>query len=117
MRRLICGAIIAAAVFSVSPSAFAGTQLVPSYFYPTGTPNPWSVMCDSLGNAGSRSIAILNPASGPGRSADPNYTAALTNCHLDGQRVIGYVATGYTHRSIATVEKAINAYYLFYPTL
>src|ERR1017187_1507865 len=54
MRRLICGAIIAAAVFSVSPSAFAGTQLVPSYFYPTGTPNPWKVMCDSMGNAGSR---------------------------------------------------------------
>jgi len=117
MRRLICGVIIAAAVLSVSPSAFAGTELVPSYFYPSGSPNPWSVMCSSMSTAGSGSIAILNPASGPGRSADLNYSAALTTCHLDGQRVIGYVATKYTRKSIASVEQAIDTYYSFYPRL
>jgi len=117
MRRLICGLIIAAAVFSASPSAFAGTQLVPSYFYPSGSPGPWNVMCDSMGHTGAGSIAILNPASGPGRSADPNYSAAIAYCHLDGQRVIGYVATRYTHRSIGAVEQAVATYYRFYPAL
>ncbi len=117
MRRFICGAVLAAAVLSVSPSAFAGTQLVPSYFYPSGTSNPWNVLCDSLGTTGSGSIAILNPASGPGRAADPNYAAALARCHSDGQRVIGYVATKYTHKTIAAVEQAIDTYYSFYPTL
>ena len=37
MRKLVTGLVVAA-VFSVSPSAFASVQLVPSYFYPTGTP-------------------------------------------------------------------------------
>jgi hypothetical protein len=117
MRRLICGLVIAAALLTVSTPAFAGAQLVPSYFYPSGTPNPWNVMCDSMSSAGSASIAILNPASGPGRAADPNYAAALVLCQLDGQRVIGYVATKYTHKSIAYVEQAIDTYYSFYPTL
>ena len=117
MRRFMCGAILAAAVLSVSPSAFAGTQLVPSYFYPSGTSNPWNAMCDTMGKTGSGSIAILNPASGPGRTADPNYAAALARCHVDGQRVIGYVATKYTHQTIASVEQAIDTYYSFYPTL
>jgi hypothetical protein len=74
-------------------------------------------MCEGMGTTGSGSIAILNPASGPGRAADPNYTAALANCDLLGQRVIGYVATKYTHKSITAVEQAIDTYYSFYPTL
>jgi hypothetical protein len=57
------------------------------------------------------------PASGPGRAADLNYSAAVTTCRVDRQRVVGYVATKYTHKSIASVEAAIDTYYGFYPGL
>jgi hypothetical protein len=120
MRRIVAGLItglVVAAVFSVSPPASASVQLVPSYFYPTGNPNPWNVMCGSMSKSGSGSIAILNPASGPGRRANPAYAAALADCHLDGQRVIGYVATRDTRQSIAKLEKEIDAYFSFYPTI
>jgi hypothetical protein len=116
MRKLAIGLVVAA-VFSVSPSAFASVQLVPSYFYPTGTPNPWTVMCSDMSKADSGSIAIMNPANGPGHKADPNYAAALADCHLDGQRVIGYVATRYTRTSIEKLEEDVDAYFSFYPTI
>ncbi len=116
MRKLVIGLVVAA-VFSVSPSAFAGVLLVPSYFYPTGNPNPWNVMCGDMSDAESGSIAIMNPSNGPGHKADPDYAAALAACHLDGQRVIGYVASKYTHRSIATLEEEINRYFSFYPAI
>lgn len=116
MRKIICG-LVALAVMSVSPPAFAGALLVPSYFSPSGTPNPWTTMCDGLGGAGPTSVAILNPDSGPGKTVDPNYTSALARCHLDGQRVIGYVATRYSRQPIATVEQQVATYYSFYPGL
>ena len=116
MGKLVTGLLIATVLLISSP-AFASVQLVPSYFYPTGSPNPWNVMCEDMSTTGAGSIAIMNPANGPGRKADANYAAALADCHLDGQRVIGYVATRYTHRSIAKVEQQINAYFSFYPAI
>jgi hypothetical protein len=114
MRKLVAGLLIATGLLVSSP-AFASVQLVPAYFDPTGSPNPWNVMCQDMSTAGSGSIAIMNPANGPGRKALADYASALADCHLDGQRVIGYVATKNTHRSIAKVEQEINAYFSFYP--
>jgi hypothetical protein len=117
MRKLLAAAVVVA-VFSVAPAAFGAVQLVPAYFYPAGTPNPWHVMCDNMNAEGDGSTAIMNPASGPGKAKDANYAAALSYCQEeDGQNVIGYVDTDYTKRSIAEVEADINAYYSFYPTI
>jgi hypothetical protein len=116
MRKLFVPVLLTA-MFAIVPSAMAGRQLVPAYFYPSGSPNPWHTMCDAMNSEGDGSTAVINPASGPGTSADPNYTAAVEYCQEDGQNVIGYVYTQYTKRSLATVEAAISAYYSFYPTI
>jgi hypothetical protein len=119
VRRIVFSIAVVVLV-SLTPSAVAGAQvlqLVPSYFYPSGTPNPWDVMCDAMNKAGSGSVAILDPANGPGRKADPNYAAAISYCQADGQRVVGYVFTRATKRSIATVESQINKYFTFYPSI
>jgi Spherulation-specific family 4 len=117
MRKLLVVMIMATAL-SVTSSALAASQLVPAYFYPTGTPNPWHTMCDHMNTEGYGSTAIMNPASGPGKAKDANYAAALIYCQEeDGQNVIGYVDTDYTKRSIAEVEADVNAYYSFYPTI
>lgn len=116
-------AVIVIATLSVVPAASASAAspqpllLVPAYFSAMGTPNPWDTMCGAMGQAGSGSVAILNPDNGPGRKADPNYAAAVSYCHLQGQRVIGYVYTKYAKRSIAKVEADIDRYFSFYPTV
>ena len=113
-------AVMVVAVFSSVPAAAASAQplqLVPAYFSATGTPNPWDTMCGAMGQAGPGSVAILNPANGPGRKADPNFAAALSYCHLEGQRVIGYVYTRYGQRPIAKVEADIDKYFSYYPTI
>ncbi len=116
MKKLFAAVVIMAA-FAVTPSAFAATQLVPAYFYPTGTPNPWHTMCNEMSTEGYGSTAIMNPASGPGEHKDENYASALNYCQEAGQNVIGYVATKYTERPLAQVEEEINAYYSFYSTI
>lgn len=116
MRRSIA-ALAAAAALCVAPPALGSDELVPAYFYPSGTPNPWQEMCAAIGTPGGGSVAILNPANGPGREADANYAAALSYCHERAWRVVGYVYTKYGRRSTAQVEKAINSYYSFYPAI
>jgi hypothetical protein len=117
MRKLLVVVVVATAL-SITSSAIAATQLVPAYFYPAGTTNPWHTMCDQMNTEGDGSTAIMNPASGPGKVKDANYAAALVYCQEeDGQNVIGYVDTDYTKRSIADVEADVNAYYSFYPTI
>lgn len=91
-------------------------QGVPAYFYPNvGKPsNGWYLMCSSMNNNMGGSIAVMNPASGPGNSQNPDYVNALQYCHSYGQIVIGYVHTSYGTRSLATVEAEVAAYYQWY---
>lgn len=116
MRRLCFTSIITALLFVV-PAAFA-SQLVPAYFYPSGTPNPWHTMCDHMNREADGSTAIMNPSSGPGSAKDSNYASALIYCQEeDEQNVIGYVDTDYTAVPIATAETNIDDYYSWYPTI
>ena len=85
------------------PAASAGPSqiLVPAYFYPT-TSNDWNRM-----GAAAQQVsltAILNPNSGPGKSADPNYVTATNKLLAAGGSVVGYVSTSYGSRSLASVE-------------
>jgi hypothetical protein len=58
--------------------------------------------------------AILNPASGPGTSADLNYVNAVNNLHAAGGHVVGYVFTDYGNRPESAVEADIRSYISFY---
>ena len=91
---------IALTVFSAVTSSATPTEareitaLVPAYFYPTWwAGSPW----DDLNAAAARIPveAIMNPASGPGAAANPDYQFAVGQLQAAGGKVIGYVATGY----------------------
>jgi hypothetical protein len=104
---------LAALLIATQPSVAGPLQvLVPAYFYPAGNPNYWDEMTTAA-----RIIdltAILNPASGPGPSADPNYVNAVNNLHAAGGHVVGYVFTDYGNRSESAVEADIRSYISFY---
>ena len=59
----------------------------------------------------------MNPADGPGSSRSTAYTSGIAKLQGAGIKVIGYVATGYTANSIASVEAKIDQWKSFYPTL
>src|SRR4051794_21626876 len=101
---------------AVLAAAAGAHQLVPAYFYPAGSSasNPWHVMCRTMNSAGGGSIAILNPASGPGADRNPPYVEALTYCHDRGQKVIGYVSTDYGTRPLSAALRDIDNYYSWY---
>ncbi len=85
--------------------------LVPAYFYPSGNPY-WGTLTTSAAATGVN--AILNPNSGPGTSADPNYVTAVNNLRAAGGHVFGYVHTSYGARALGTVEAEIDSYVNFY---
>ena len=92
-------------------------HLVPAYFYPDwyNAGNKWYRMCNAMNTSVGKSVAIMNPASGPGTKANADYTKVLAYCHAKKQKVIGYVDTGYGTVDLAAVIAAINKYYSFYP--
>ncbi len=101
-----------AIVLTLAGTARGTTLLVPAYFYPdSGT--EWSSLTTAAAS-GASITAILNPNSGPGTSADPEFTAAVKSFEAAGGTVVGYVPTNYTNRSIAAVEKDVNTYTSFY---
>ena len=60
--------------------------LVPAYFYPSGRGlKEWEKLIDAAGRA--PIVAIANPASGPGKKVDPNYTAVIRRAAKAGVTV------------------------------
>jgi hypothetical protein len=103
---------LALLVLGAQPVAADQLQaLVPAYFYPTGNPY-WGELDAAASQI--RVTAIMNPDSGPGSSADPNYVAAVNNLEAAGGHVLGYVYTSYGTRSLAAVETDINSYISYY---
>lgn len=103
---------LALAIALAAPAAFAADLLVPAYFYPGGRHNYWPQLATAASTASV--TAILNPASGPGASADPNYVAAIASVRSAGGKVIGYVSTRYAARPIGEVTADINTYVALY---
>jgi hypothetical protein len=89
--------------------------LVPAYFYPAGDgAKEW----DKLLAAADRVpiVAIVNPASGPGRRVDPNYTALLEKAAKARRlTLIGYVTTSYAKRPAAEVKADVDQWLKLYP--
>jgi hypothetical protein len=110
--RLIALLLAAAAA---APVAQAEELLVPAYFYPVASrkANWWGSLAATAPKAAI--TAILNPASGPGASVDPNYVTAISHLQTAGGKVIGYVSSSYANRSLSDVVADINKYVAFYP--
>lgn len=58
---------------------------------------------------------IINPASGPGKRVDANYTKAIDRLQGAGCMVLGYVDTNYAKRREADVRHDIDQYLKMYP--
>ncbi|MGO9876822.1 MAG: spherulation-specific family 4 protein [Acidimicrobiia bacterium] len=103
------GEISAATALNTFAYRTGGTSImVPSYIYPGAA---WSQI-----DAGHPPVdlAIINPNSGPGTAADPNYASQVTASQGAGVDVVGYVHTSYGSRSLSTVEQEISEYETWY---
>lgn len=81
---------------------------IPAYF----PPGPlWAQLGDAAGAVG---LAIVNPASGPGRARSPAYAACIAASREKGVRVVGYVDTDYAARPPEAVRRDIARYGAWY---
>lgn len=88
--------------------------LVPAYFYPSFDPNQsfWDEMTAAAGQVGI--TAIMNSDSGPGSSANSDYTTAVDAFRAAGGKVLGYAHTSYGARSQTEVRSEVASYASFY---
>ncbi|MBC8140315.1 MAG: spherulation-specific family 4 protein [Armatimonadetes bacterium] len=84
-------------------------MVVPAYF---GPGELWTKMADATSDASI--VAIMNPGSGPGSAARPDYVTQIKAAQAAGVSVIGYVHTSYGKRPIAEVQAEIKQYYQWY---
>lgn len=88
--------------------------LVPAYFHPSGARlKLWDRLIEAAGRA--PIVIIANPASGPGREADPSHRDVIRKATERGATVIGYVSTRYARRPEAEVRGDIERWVRFYP--
>jgi len=59
----------------------------------------------------------VNPSNGPGGAVSSAYSNGIAGLTAAGIKVIGYVATGYTANSAASVKADIDRWKAFYPGL
>jgi hypothetical protein len=116
--------ILRCATFALAVGVFATTAgtpargdevvaLVPAYFYPTWWQgSPW----DDLNTAATQIPveAIMNPASGPGPSANSDYQFAVGQLQAAGGQVIGYIPTGYGAASADEILADVASYMEWY---
>lgn len=94
--------------------------LVPGYFPPNwwaGFPaSQWDLFAEYAqhGQDGAGSIAVMNPASGPGTAVNSDWTAVSNKARACGHRVLGYVDTNYATRPLGDVTADIDRYYAWY---
>jgi hypothetical protein len=117
LRRLLAAATLAVfAVFTVASPVKAATATQSlggiMYEYPT-IGSYWDDITDVGGD--SLPFVIVNPASGPGVSVDPIYTAEIAENTADGIRSIGYVSSNYQTVNWQDVYDDIDDWYQMYP--
>ncbi|QUP56321.1 hypothetical protein GO998_21750 (plasmid) [Ralstonia syzygii] len=105
--------VLAAAALGGASLANAEALLVPAYIYPSSAgAAAWSTLATTAQTVAT--TVILNPSSGPGSAQDSNYVAAVAQIHAAGGKVIGYVSTSYTNRSLSAVVQDISTYLSLY---
>jgi hypothetical protein len=90
--------------------------LVPAYFYPSGPGrDEWQRMLEAARKA--PIVIIANPASGPGRRANPLYQDMIRRAVEAKITVIGYVSTSYARRTIDEIREDCRRWMEFYPEI
>jgi Spherulation-specific family 4 len=90
--------------------------LVPAYFYPAGEGlKHWDRLIESAKQV--PVIAIVNPASGPGKQSDANYVKVIDRARAAGVVLIGYVSTNYAKRPAEQVSADVETWYCLYPKI
>jgi hypothetical protein len=89
--------------------------LTPSYFHPRPSGSEWDTLIADAPTPGKASrILIVNPNSGPGASANADFRSMVEKVHRTGQKVYGYVPTGYGARPMSSVQKQVAEYVSWY---
>jgi Spherulation-specific family 4 len=89
------------------------TSLIPAYVYPAGAgAEAWDRICQAARFGPVQ--AVINPASGPGTIADPNYVAVVKKLRAAGGKALGYVHTSYGARETGLVRAEVQAYLKMY---
>jgi hypothetical protein len=94
--------------------------LWPGYVWPGAPPGPiaqeWRDFGDfaPTGQDRAGSLAVMNPASGPGTAVVDGWTAVINCARNHGHRVLGYVDTNYAGRPLGDVTADIASYYSWY---
>ena len=131
MVRVLGAALLISVLSLASPAEWAWgdvgpqnvesqTIAIPSYFYPDSG-SAGSLWDRTDEGAPAVSLAVINPASGPGEARDPAYAAQVEKSQAAGLTVLGYVSTGYANtsatnpgRTVAAVEADIDKFYGWY---
>ena len=88
--------------------------LVPAYFYPSREGlTAWKELLASANET--PIVAIVNPASGPGRRVDSNYEEVFRLARSSKVTLIGYVTLSYAKRPAAEVKADVDTWVKFYP--
>jgi hypothetical protein len=88
--------------------------LVPAYFYPAEDGwKSWERVLDAAGRV--PVVAVVNPASGPGDRADPNYQRLFERARRSEATLIGYVSTRFGKRPPAEVKADVDRWVRLYP--
>ena len=122
MRFLVAFAVTLA-VFGLSTAADPAKDkdaprlrlLVPAYFYPAGDgAKDWDRLFAASDDV--PIVAIVNPASGPGKKADANYVKLFAKAKRSEKvTLIGYVSTSYGKRPPAEVRADVDRWVQLYP--
>ncbi len=131
MSRLLLALLLAAPIFAEEPAARLRKAqefhrraqertgvLVPLYTYPADVHK--NAVYNRLMAVKRRyetvpMWVIINPASGPGKDVDANYTKAIDRLVGAGCVVLGYVSTAYGKRPAADVTTDIDRWQKLYP--
>ena len=106
--------LIAGTGYTAEPEAPRLRLLVPAYFYPAGDGwKEWERLFDSP--ARPALAVIVNPASGPGAQADPNYLKVLDRAKKADLLLLGYVTTSYGKRTAEDVKADVDRWLHLYP--
>ena len=90
--------------------------LVPAYFYPADEGlQSWVKLIDAAAKV--PVVAIVNPDSGPGKQADPNYSAIFERAKNTRITLIGYVTLSYAKRPVDSVQAEIDRWVAYYPDI
>jgi Spherulation-specific family 4 len=89
---------------------------VPAYYYPNG---PGLREWDRLIAAAKvvPIVAIVNPASGPGDHVDPYIAKVITRARKGKVKVVAYIGTQYTRKSLEVVKGEVDTYLKYYPDI